>query len=153
MKRAISIFAILSTILIVTVTADTTRPHFESSSGTRLYVGSEIVTSEPDVLEYEGTRIQLDARTNFTIKHIDDDRLAIFATRGHWSVEPDREVQICTRKVCATTESAIEFFYYTPGEVVEIKTSGTTMVEYGDIGYILTEDNRIVIDELTGSIR
>ena len=116
----------------------------------KLYVGSELITTEAHVLKYESASIKLDKRTNFTIKDLDDDKLAFFASRGHWSITPDRPVTSCTRAVCARTSSKIDIRYYTPGEIVEIKTGGKTLVTFHELEYELSAGDRIKIDELTG---
>ena len=56
-------------------------------------------------LMYEGTVIELDARSNLEIRRITSDRIELLATRGHWTIVPDRTVQTCTRAVCVTSSS------------------------------------------------
>ncbi len=145
-------FALLAIITLTAVTIDLSPRKFVAveDSDIKLYAGSEIITKKSRSLAYESTTVILDKRTNFTVKKIDDDQLTFFTSRGHWSITPDRQVVSCTRAVCATTSSKIDIRYYTPGEIVEIKASGKTLVTYHNLEYELSADDRIKIDELTG---
>ncbi|NQV12259.1 hypothetical protein HQ524_02765 [Candidatus Uhrbacteria bacterium] len=152
MRYIITLFGIVGIALLISQTGYL-YPHLFFSvyeNDVRLYVGSEIITTQEEILEYEGTKVSLDSRTNFTIKDIETDQLAFYASRGHWIVTPDRKIKTCTRAVCATTSSVIEMRYYTPGEVVDIEPTGDTFVTFKDQTFELKAGDRMRIDELTG---
>lgn len=107
---------------------------------------------EPAVLSFEDTIVEMDDRTILEIKKIDDDSLHFFSSRGHWTIRPDRHVQACTRAVCVNTDSDVEVFYYTPGEVVEVRPSADATVEFSGETFELEAGERIVIDELTHEV-
>ena len=153
MKFAVTIFAIVSLVIMMIATVDFTPRKYVSVVGDdelKLYAGSEIITKKDLILEYEATSINLSKRTNFTVKSLRRDRLEFFASRGNWNISPDREIMTCTRAVCAITSSNIEVRYYTPGEIVELETSGETLVTFNGESHVLQSNDRMRIDELTG---
>lgn len=103
----------------------------------------------PTRLQYEATEIWMDQKTDITIKTIHANEIRLFSTRGHARLTPDRELTYCTRATCTKTASPLELFYYTPGEVVEIRPSGPALVTFQDTEYPLTANKTLVIDELT----
>ena len=102
-------------------------------------------------LRHEGTLVTVNARSNMEVRSITPDRIELLATRGHWSIRPDREVTTCTRAVCTTSSSPIETFYYTPGEVVRIIAGGPTTVTFRNQIVDLASGDRLTLDELTGA--
>lgn len=99
------------------------------------------------------TRIYMDERTILEVKAISDDNIELFSTRGHWTIEPDRVVRSCTRAVCVETNDRVELYYYTPGEVVEVRPDGEATVTFRNETYDLANGDRMVIDELTDEVR
>lgn len=106
----------------------------------------------PATLTHKSTQLVLDKRTIMEVKSISSEEIRLFSSRGHWNIHPDRTVTSCTRAVCVETASPIEIFYYTPGEVVEIRSSGDTTVTFKGQEFQLRAGDRMTIDELTGAI-
>lgn len=126
----------------------------ESREGMRVPVGGFIHTRKAESnLVFESTTLHMHGRSDIQIKKLDSDGIEVFSTRGQWVLEPDREVRSCTRAVCTTSTEPFETLYYTPGEVVEIRAGGDALVEFNNQTYDLQKGDRIIIDELTGSVQ
>ena len=169
-QRALILFMVISIPFVLWQALDWTPPPYflvtEGSNGTAtlqrdmpLHAGLRIpergtvqTQFAPAVLELGHMRIEMDERTILEIKDIEDDALSLFSSRGHWTVYPDRPTQACTRAVCVETEGRLELFYYTPGEVVEVRPYAPVVVAFGEETFELVAGDRMVIDELTGEI-
>ncbi|HBU28247.1 TPA: hypothetical protein DEB00_04005 [Candidatus Uhrbacteria bacterium] len=109
--------------------------------------------TSPATLTFEETTLILDSRSQVQIKAITSDRIQFFSTRGHIWITPDRPVTFCTRAVCTSTFEPFELYYYTPGEITEVRTSGVAQVTFNETTYHLVAGDRITIDELTHTVR
>ena len=170
-QKALYVFGLLATAFLVWQALDwSPRPYFlvvDGSDGTvelqreialrpnlKVKQNGVIHTQfAPATLVYQDTTVQMDERTILTIKSIRDDHLRFFSSRGHWNIVPDRDITTCTRAVCINTASEVEVFYYTPGEVVDVRVTGDATVTFGDETFFLEAEDRIVIDELTREVR
>ena len=169
-QRALILFVVIATPFMLWQALDwPPRPYFlgtEGSDGTatlqrqmslhaglRIHERGTVQTQfAPAVLEYEGTSIDIDERTILEIQDIEHDALNFFSSRGHWTIHPDRHIKTCTRAVCIETDGDVEVFYYTPGEVVEVRPSAEAVVMFNEETIELQSGERIVIDELTHEI-
>lgn len=103
------------------------------------------------VLTYtDGLQLVLDERTRMEVRSLSTPHFLF--TRGHWTAEPEEPVTLCTRAVCVETEEPVDMFYYTPGEVVEIRPGGPLVVTFEEERLTVNRGDRVVIDELTGAI-
>ncbi|PIR47972.1 hypothetical protein COV06_01055 [Candidatus Uhrbacteria bacterium CG10_big_fil_rev_8_21_14_0_10_50_16] len=170
-QRALRLFAVLAIPFALWQTLDwSPRPVFLVADATdgvahlhkevHLVPGLRILSratiqtqSLPALLTFEGTSLTLDSRSQVKIKEIATDHLSFFSTRGHVWMTPDRQFTFCTRATCTTSNEPIELFYYTPGEVVEIRAAGEATVTFLDTDYFLHAGDKLTIDELTHDVQ
>ncbi len=105
------------------------------------------------VLSHEGTILTMQPNSDVQIKQISDELVSFFSTRGQFSVEPDRTIEICTRATCIATADSVEINYITPGEIVEISPEGEATVLYKKAELHHVEAGGFIrVDELSGEI-